>query len=368
MLLRGEARPRARRRVHGRPQALRLHARDGAGARRARWRRRASQTASSTSSPASPADVGRRWSPIRAWRSGVHRLAPGRRALAAQAAAKHLAPVLIELGGKSAQIVFADADLDAAANGVLAGIFAASGQTCVAGSRLAVQRSVTSGCSIAWSTGAQHPRSATRWTRERDGTAGQRRQLEMVLGFVERAVPPAPGRSAAGPCPSGRAVLRPDRVTGVRPEMEIAREEIFGPVLAVLTFDDEDEAVEMATRPLRAAAGVWTSDVRARTAWPTGCGPGRSGSTATASSRRTFRSAAPARAAGAARAASTRCTSTPGPSPSGSSSAARPATRSCWADAVGARPALTRGAAGRPRRRPPRAGAPRARSGGRRAT
>jgi len=183
----------------------------------------------------------------------------------ARAAALNLTRVGLELGGKSAQVVFADADLDAAANGVIAGIFAATGQSCVAGSRLIVHESV-------------HDRLVERVVeraakivlgdpleaKTEMGPVANRAQFETVLGFLDRAV--AQGVTLAcggGPEPDrGGLFIRPTVLTEVRPDMEIAREEIFGPVLSVLRFSDDDEAVALANDTRYGlAAGVWTKDV-----------------------------------------------------------------------------------------------------------
>jgi aldehyde dehydrogenase (NAD+) len=182
----------------------------------------------------------------------------------ARAAGDRLVRSTLELGGKSAQVVFGDADLEAAANGVIAGIFAAAGQTCIAGSRLLVHddvhdelvaRVADRGRRIVLGDPAD---SATEM-----GPLANARQLETVRGFVTRAV--AAGAEAVtggGPARQGGLFVDPTVLVAVDRTMEIAREEVFGPVLAVLRFADEDEAVELANDSAYGlAAGVWTQNV-----------------------------------------------------------------------------------------------------------
>ncbi|MDT4975252.1 MAG: (Z)-2-((N-methylformamido)methylene)-5-hydroxybutyrolactone dehydrogenase [Pseudonocardiales bacterium] len=184
----------------------------------------------------------------------------------AQGAAAHLARTTLELGGKSAQVVFPDADLDAAVNGVIAGIFAASGQTCVAGSRLVVHEDV-------------HDALIERLVARADtiklgdpldvasemGPLANPAQLNTVTGFVERAVRDGASIACGGTTDAalGGLFYRPTIVTDVRWDMEIAQDEIFGPVLSVLTFTTEDDAIRIANSTrFGLGAGVWTNDVR----------------------------------------------------------------------------------------------------------
>ncbi len=182
-----------------------------------------------------------------------------------KAAADNLTRVSLELGGKSPNVVFEDADLEAAQNGVIAGIFAATGQTCIAGSRLLVQESVHDELVARLVARARTIRLGDPAAPETEmGPIAYRQQLERVLGFVERAV--AEGAELAcggGPDPElGGLFMQPTILTGVRNDMEVAREEIFGPVLSVLRFRDEDEAVAIANASRYGlGAGVWTKDV-----------------------------------------------------------------------------------------------------------
>jgi aldehyde dehydrogenase (NAD+) len=191
---------------------------------------------------------------------------PGVGIKVAQGAAAHLARTTLELGGKSAQVVFPDADLDAAVNGVIAGIYAASGQTCVAGSRLLVHEDIHDELLDRLAARARtivlgNPLDpATEM-----GPLANEAQFGTVTGFVERAVADGAHVLAGGVGDSdlGPLFFRPTIVTDVRSDMEIAQEEIFGPVLAVLRFSTEEEAVRLANATRYGlAAGVWTSDVR----------------------------------------------------------------------------------------------------------
>lgn len=186
-------------------------------------------------------------------------------ALVAESAGKALRPVSLELGGKSAQVVFADADLDAVVNGVVAGIFAATGQTCIAGSRLLVQESVARELVERLVARAERIVLGDPLQPETEmGPVANRRQFDGVLGFIERAVAAGASVATGGqPAPeAGELFVRPTILTGVLPTMEIACEEVFGPVLAVSTFSTEEEAVALANGTRYGlAAGIWTTSV-----------------------------------------------------------------------------------------------------------
>ena len=183
----------------------------------------------------------------------------------ARAAAGHLARTTLELGGKSAQIVFDDAPVDAARDGIIAGIFAATGQTCIAGSRLLVQRSIKDRLVAALAERARtivlgdplEPSSEM-------GPLANAQQLETVRGHIDRALDGgATLVTGADDGGKGGLFLAPTIIDGVAPEMPLANDEVFGPVLAVDVFDDEDEAIEKANATrFGLAAGVWTIDVR----------------------------------------------------------------------------------------------------------
>lgn len=177
------------------------------------------------------------------------------------AAAEGLKRVTLELGGKSAQIVFADADLDAAANGVVAGIFAASGQTCVAGARLLVERKVHDAfvaklVELAGPARLGDPSDEATQIGPITTAAQHRRVLDHIAQARQEGATAALGGEA-----DRGWFIRPTILTGVTNTMRIAREEVFGPVLAVIPFNDEAEAFALANdTPYGLAAGLWTSD------------------------------------------------------------------------------------------------------------
>ena len=182
-------------------------------------------------------------------------------------AASHLARVTLELGGKSPNIVFADADLDAAANGVVAGIFAASGQTCMAGSRLFVEDAVHDELVSRLAARASAIRLGDPLDPSTEmGPVAFSEHLDNVLARIEAARAEGARLVAGGGRPSGLGdgfFVEPTVFGDVDNDMEIAREEVFGPVLAVLRFRDEAEALRLANdTEFGLAAGVWTSDVR----------------------------------------------------------------------------------------------------------
>jgi aldehyde dehydrogenase (NAD+) len=185
-----------------------------------------------------------------------------------EAAARDFKHVALELGGKSPNIVFADADQEAAVVGAIAGIFAASGQTCIAGSRLLLERRI-------------HDRFVERLVDVASraqigdpmlpgthvGPVATRPQFEKVLEYINIAKAEGArcvlgGGAHDGPGARGGRFVAPTIFTGVSNAMRIAREEVFGPVLAVIPFDTEEEAFEVANdTPYGLAAGVWTSDI-----------------------------------------------------------------------------------------------------------
>jgi acyl-CoA reductase-like NAD-dependent aldehyde dehydrogenase len=186
-----------------------------------------------------------------------------------QLAARGIKHVTLELGGKSANIVFDDADFEQAVNGVVSGIFAATGQTCVAGSRALIHRPIHDAfverlLALAKTARMGNPLDLSTQV----GPITTRPQYEKVLEYMrigkeEGAVCRLGGGPATRPeCGSGWFV-EPTIFTNVRADMRVASEEIFGPVLSIIPFDDEDEAVRIANSTVYGlAAGVWTSSIR----------------------------------------------------------------------------------------------------------
>ena len=186
-----------------------------------------------------------------------------------EAAARGLKRVSMELGGKSPNIVFEDADLDNAIKGVISGIFAATGQTCIAGSRLLVQESIHDQFLdklVAFAKTAKMGNPMDSGTQI--GPVTNKPQLEKILNYIEiakgegaRAV--LGGSRASRPeCGNGWFV-EPTIFAGVRNSMRIAQEEVFGPVLSVIPFKDDEEAVAIGNDVVYGlAAGVWTQNIR----------------------------------------------------------------------------------------------------------
>ena len=185
-----------------------------------------------------------------------------------EAAARHLKHVALELGGKSPNIVFEDADFEAAVVGAIAGIFAASGQTCIAGSRLLVHRSIHDRFVERLVAIAGEARIGDPMLAATDvGPVATQPQFEKVLQYIDIAKSEGAncvlgGAQYTGPGAGGGRFVSPTIFTRVNNQMRIAREEVFGPVLAVIPFDSEEEAFQIANdTPYGLAAGVWTSDI-----------------------------------------------------------------------------------------------------------
>jgi len=183
----------------------------------------------------------------------------------AHAAAENLNRVTLELGGKSPQIVFEDADLAAAANGIVAGVFAATGQTCMAGSRIVVHETVHDELVRLVAERANAIKLGDPNDPETEmGPVANKPQYEKVLGYLSTAQ--SEGASVA--CGGGAAeeigglFVKPTLLTNVDPSHTVVREEVFGPVVAALTFSTEEEALKLANdTPYGLAGAVWTKDV-----------------------------------------------------------------------------------------------------------
>jgi aldehyde dehydrogenase (NAD+) len=173
----------------------------------------------------------------------------------------------LELGGKSPNIIFADADLKAAVRGAQTGIFYGKGEVCAAGSRLLVEQSVHDQVVEQLASGAKKLTPGDPLDKNtRLGALVSRKQRETVLSYVQRGVAEGATLVAGGHAvqPNGKGYFVEATVfDAVGPEMTIAREEIFGPVLAVLTFQGFEEGVRLANHSMYGlAAGIWTRDIQ----------------------------------------------------------------------------------------------------------
>lgn len=185
-----------------------------------------------------------------------------------RSAADTLKKVSLELGGKSPNVVFADADLDAAVRGAINGIFYGKGEVCAAGSRLLIEKPVHDAFmqKLAERT-AKLAVGDPMNPKTRVGALVSRQQMDRVLGYIES------GKSEGAALLTGgeRAMVgdgkgffvKPTIFDGVSNEMQIAREEIFGPVLSTIVFEDLNDAIGKANQSMYGlAAAVWTRDIK----------------------------------------------------------------------------------------------------------
>lgn len=185
-------------------------------------------------------------------------------------AAKHLKKVALELGGKSPNIVFDDAHIDNAVKGVISGIFAASGQTCIAGSRLLLQETIHDEFIAKLVDFAKKARLGNPMDRDTQiGPVTTPQQYQKILGYIEIAKGEGAkcvlgGKGANGKeCGESPWFIEPTIFTHVTNKMRIAQEEVFGPVLSVIKFKTVEEAIEIANDiPFGLAAGIWTEDIK----------------------------------------------------------------------------------------------------------
>lgn len=189
--------------------------------------------------------------------------------LVAKSAAENHTRVTLELGGKSPNIVFEDAHLDNAVSGVIRGIFSATGQTCIAGSRLLVQQSIRE--PLLEKLGERTRRIKLGDPQSPDTEMGPiafKEQLDKVKYYCQKGLEEggklvAGGRQLAGESLTHGYFFEPTIFRDVSNSMTIAREEIFGPVLAVLAFKDEDDAVAIANdTAFGLGAGIWTQNIQ----------------------------------------------------------------------------------------------------------
>ena len=192
--------------------------------------------------------------------------AAGRRVY--QAAAAGFKRVTLELGGKSPHIIFDDADIDAAVNGVISGIFAATGQTCIAGSRLLLQESIHNVFMDKLIEIASQARMGDPQDFETQvGPITTPGQYQKVLDYIDIAKGEGAncvlgGAPASAEHGGGKWFVQPTIFTGVNNTMRIAQEEVFGPILSVIPFRDEEEAIEIANDiQFGLAAGLWTESL-----------------------------------------------------------------------------------------------------------
>lgn len=187
----------------------------------------------------------------------------------ARSAADRLVPLILELGGKSPHVVFADADLDAAAKAVASGIFGGTGQSCVAGSRLFVEASVADAFRerLIAVAGAMRVGPPT----DPDSVLGPLASFahrDRIEAFVQRGIEAGGEILMGGARPEGDAFAQgayylPTIIGGIDNSAAIAQEEIFGPVLCFMTFEEEDQLIADANDSVFGlAAGLWTADYR----------------------------------------------------------------------------------------------------------
>lgn len=185
----------------------------------------------------------------------------------ATAAARNVVPTVLELGGKSAAIVYQDADLDVLQNDIRYGIFYNAGQTCSAMSRILVHQSIhdqvverAAACaeSLSLVTGIEAPKQSLTM-----GAMASVQQRDRAFGFVQQAAEEGAILMTGATLPTRKgAYLAPTVISNVTPNIAIAQQEVFGPVLCILPFETEEEAIRLANgTDFGLVGGIYTSDL-----------------------------------------------------------------------------------------------------------
>jgi aldehyde dehydrogenase (NAD+) len=177
-------------------------------------------------------------------------------------AAERIIPLTLELGGKSPNLVFADADMSQAVPGSMRAFVTNAGQVCMAGTRLLLQKEIHDDFVAALSQALQAVKPGHLIGPVTTEAQYQKVQEYYGIAREEGATPVAGGELPEEPELAGGWYVSPTIYTGVRNDMRIAREEIFGPVVSVIPFDGEEEAIEIANdSSYGLAAGLWTRDL-----------------------------------------------------------------------------------------------------------
>jgi len=182
-----------------------------------------------------------------------------------QAASKNLKRISLELGGKSPNIVFADSDVDSAVAGAMTGIFFNQGEVCCAGSRLFIEKSIHEEFIDKLSNKAANMRVGNpEDTGTQMGAQVSKEQFDKILGYIETGKQEGAKLVTGGErCGERGYFIKPTIFDAVDNNMRIAKEEIFGPVVSAITFDDVSEVVKQGNLSIYGlAAAVWTKDIK----------------------------------------------------------------------------------------------------------